>query len=78
LLHDDGLATTDLRDLSDDDGLARYYTSSCLETCHTTLDLLGETLSLDDVLSENEITHIGGSRAIDEAGSSTRHRKRHK
>jgi hypothetical protein len=54
LLHDDRRVMIDLRDLSDDDGLSCYYTSSCLETCHTTLDMLGETLSLDNVVSENE------------------------
>jgi hypothetical protein len=41
---------TDLRDLNDDDGLARYYASSWLETCRTTFDLLEETLSLYDVV----------------------------
>ena len=42
----------DLCDLNDDDGLARYYASSWLETCRTTLDLLEETLSLYDVVSK--------------------------
>ena len=45
-----------LRDLNDDDRLARYYTSSWFETCHNTLDLLGEMLRLDDVVSEDDTT----------------------
>jgi len=69
---------TDLRDLYDDDGLSRYNTSSCLETCHTTPDMLGETLNLDDVVRRMKITQIGGSRATDEAGQSTHRRKKYK
>jgi hypothetical protein len=34
----------------------RYYASSWLETCRTTLDLLEETLSLYDVISKDETT----------------------
>ena len=36
------------------------------------LDLLGEILSLYDVVSEDETTKIGGSRAIDKVGPSNR------
>jgi hypothetical protein len=64
LLHDGRYVVTDLCDLDDDNGLARYYTFSWLETCRTTLDLLRETLNLDDVVSEDEITQTTGSRAI--------------
>jgi len=47
---------TALCDLSDDDGLGCYYIFFWLEICHTTLDMLEETLSLDDIVSEDEIT----------------------
>jgi hypothetical protein len=40
----------DLCDLDDDDELACYYASSWFETCRTILDMLGETLSLNDVV----------------------------
>jgi len=80
LLYDGRCAATNLRDLNDDDddGLACYYVSSWFETCRTTLDLLGETLSLDDVVSNDETTHIGESRVIDEADLSSCRRKRHR
>lgn len=78
MLHDKRRVVTDLCDLSSDDGLARYYTSSWLEICRTTLYMLGETLSLDDVVSEDETTHIGRSRAIDETSPSTHCPIRHK
>ena len=57
MLHDGRRATTDLHDLDDnddDDDLARYYASSWLDTCRTTLNLLEETLNLNDVVSEDE------------------------
>jgi hypothetical protein len=57
----------DLCDLNDDDGLARYYASSWLETCYTILDMLGEMLNLDNIVLENEIIQIGGGCATDEA-----------
>jgi hypothetical protein len=78
LLPDGRRVTADLRDLDDDDGLARYYVSFLLEICHTTLDLLGETLSLNDIILGDETTQLGESRAINEAGLSTRHRIRHR
>jgi hypothetical protein len=58
LLHDGRRAATDLHDLDDDDDddLARYYASSWLDTCCTTLNLLEETLNLNDVVSEDETT----------------------
>jgi len=77
LLPDGRRVTADLRDLDDDDGLARYV-SFLLEICHTTLDLLGKTLSLNDIILGDETTQSGESRAINEAGLSTRHRIRHR
>jgi hypothetical protein len=50
-----GHAATNLCDLDNDDGLACYYVFSRFKTCHTTLDLLGETLSQYDVVLEDEI-----------------------
>jgi hypothetical protein len=72
LLHDGWCVAADLRDL-DDDRFARYYAFSWFETYRTTLNLLGETLSLND-----ETIQTGGSRAIDETGLSTRRRKKHR
>ena len=40
----------------DDDGLARYYVSFWLDTCRTTLDLLEDTLSLNNVVLKYETT----------------------
>jgi hypothetical protein len=43
---------------------------------HTTLDMFGEIICLDDVVLKDEMTHIPRSLAIDEADSSTpRHRR---
>jgi len=58
LLYDSWHVAADLcdRDDDDDDGLACYYASSWLDTCRTTLDLLEETLSLNNVVSEDETT----------------------
>ena len=63
--------------LDDDNGLARYYASSWFETRRTTLDLLEETLSFDDVVSEDETAQTSGSRVIDDVSPSTCRRKRH-
>ena len=65
MLYDGQCVVTNLCDLDNDNGLARYYTFSWLKTCHTTLDLLGETLSLGDIVSEDDITQTTRSRAID-------------
>jgi hypothetical protein len=54
LIHDGRCVVVDLHDV--DDGLVLYYASSWLETYCTILDLLREILSLDDVVSEDEIT----------------------
>ena len=78
MLHDGQCATADLHNLNDDDWLARYYASSWFETCHTTLDMLGETLSLDDVVSKDETTQTGGSHVVGEDNPSTYRRRRHK
>ena len=58
MLHDGRRAATDLHDLDDDDDddLTRYYASSWLDTCRTTLNLLKEILNLNDVVSEDETT----------------------
>jgi len=64
--------------LDNDNGLTRYYASSWFETRHTTLDLLGETLSFDKVVSEDETIQTCGSRVIDEVSPSTRRRRRHR
>jgi hypothetical protein len=43
---------------------------------HTTLDMFGEIICLDDAVLKDEMTHIPRSLAIDEADSSTsRHRR---
>jgi hypothetical protein len=78
LLHDGRHVATDLHDLDDDDELARYYESSWFETCRITLDLLGEMLSLNDLILEDQITQPGGSRVIDEVNPSTRCRRKHR
>jgi hypothetical protein len=64
--------------LDNDNRLTRYSASSWFETRRTTLDLLGETLSFDEVVSEDETTQTGGSRVIDEVSHSTRRRRRHR
>jgi hypothetical protein len=64
LLHDGWCAAADLCDLDDDnDGLTCYYASFWYKTCNI-LDLLGETLSLKDVISKDETTQTGESHAI--------------
>ena len=61
-MHDGLHVATDLRELDDDDRLTHYYAYFWFEICRTTLDLLGETLSLDNIILKDETT--GGSRAI--------------
>jgi len=80
LSHDGRCAVTNLCDLDDDDDgrLAFYFASSWFETCCTTLDLLGDTLIIDDVVLEDKTIQTGGSRAIDEANSFTRCLRRYK
>ena len=56
MLHDGRCVAADLRDIDDNDELACYNTSSWFETCCITLDHLGETLSLDDVVLKDETT----------------------
>jgi hypothetical protein len=56
LLHDGRHAAANLSNLNDNDGLARSYASSWFKTYHTTLDLLGDTLSLDGIISEDKTT----------------------
>jgi len=67
---------TNLCDLDDDDDdgrLAFYFASFWFETCCTTLDLLGDTLIIED-----ETIQTGGSRAIDEVNPFTHCLRRHK
>jgi len=80
LLHDGRCAVTNLYDLDDDDDgrLAFYFASSWFETCCTTLDLLEDTLIIDDVVLEDETIQTGGSRAIDKVNPFTRCLRRHK
>jgi hypothetical protein len=81
VFHDDQRVAVDLCDLDDDDdddGLAHYCVSSWFETCRTTLDMLGEILSLDDIVLGEETTQTSESCGIDEAGRSTCCRKRHR
>jgi hypothetical protein len=73
LLHDDRRVAANLHD-HDDDGLTHYYVYFLFETCRTTLDLLRETLSLDNVVSKDKTIQISESCAIDEAGQSTSYR----
>jgi len=40
--------------------------------------LLGETLSFDKVVLDDETIQTGGSRVIDEVSPSTRRRRRHR
>jgi hypothetical protein len=75
LLHDCRRVIADLRDLKDDDGQTHYYAYFWFKTCHTTLKLLGETLSLDDIVLKDETTLTSESHVIDEFDSSTRCRK---
>jgi hypothetical protein len=75
LLHNGRHAATNLCDLDNGDGLARYYAFYRFKTCHTTLDLLGETLSQYDVVSEDENTQTDGSHTIDEVGPYTSHHR---
>jgi hypothetical protein len=75
LLHNGRHAATNLCDLDNGDGLARYYAFYRFKTCHTTLDLLGETLSQYDVVSEDETIKINGSHTIDKVGPYTHHRR---
>lgn len=49
--------------------LAHYNTSHWFESYCTTLEMLGETLYLDDVVSKDETTHVLESHVIDEVGS---------
>jgi hypothetical protein len=66
---------SDLHYFKDDDGLAYYYASSWFETCHTTLGLWGEVLSLYDIVLENKTIQIGESCVINEVGSTTHYRR---
>jgi len=65
----------DLHDFEDDDELAYYYESFWLKTCYIILELLRETLNLDDVVSKNKATQTSGSHTIDKTDPTTRHRK---
>ena len=56
MLHDGRHAAANLCNLDDNDGLVRSYASSWFKTCHTTLDFLGDILSLDDIVSEDKTT----------------------
>jgi hypothetical protein len=58
-----------------DDEHTHYYASFWFKICHTTLELLGEMLSLYDIVLEDETTQTSKSHVIDEFGSSTRCRK---
>ena len=53
-MHDGLHVATDLRELDDDDRLTHYYAYFWFEICRTTLDLLGETLSLDNIILKDE------------------------
>lgn len=44
------IAAVDLCDVGGDDGFACHHVSIWFETCYAPLDLLGETLSLNDAL----------------------------
>ena len=68
----------DLRDLDDVDRLACYHASSWFETCRTILVIIKETLSLNDIIYDDETTYSGGSCVIYGADLSTYHRKRHR
>ena len=56
----------DLCNLDNNDGLICCYTFSWFKTCRITLDLLGETINLDDIVSKDETTQTGRSHAINE------------
>jgi len=58
LLYDGRHTAVDLHDLdnNDDNGLVCYYAFSWFETCCISFDLLGKTLSLNDVVSESKTT----------------------
>jgi hypothetical protein len=58
LLYDGQHVAVDFHDLdnNDDDELVCYYAFSWFETCRTTFDLLGKTLSLNDVVSDDKTT----------------------
>ena len=71
-------AAVSLYDIDDDDRLTCYYAYSWFEICHTIFDLLEETLSLHDVVLEEETTRTGGSHTIDGVNTSTYHCKRHR
>ena len=55
-MHDGLHVAADLRELDDDDGLTHYYASFWFEICRTTLDLLGEILSLDNIILKDKTT----------------------
>lgn len=72
------VVATDLCDLDGDGELACHHVSVWFETCYTAQNLLGETLSLNDIVLKDETTQISEDCADDEADPSTRCCKRHR
>jgi len=67
----------DFYNFNGDDKFIFYYASFWFKIYRTILNLLGETLSLDDFVSKYETTQTGESRVINETDPSTRCHRRH-